>query len=148
MKINLLVEIQVHRRALAGMRVARVINSAVITVPGHTPAAGGILHPGNPVGQTLAGGDVVNVNRTVLAPVFRERYRQFFAVMRGHHKVHGDGAIRTEEVRVQHRPFGGKVIEGVQGHHPGLLGGRLEFHGKEHAGAGHQAGIIGGGGGV
>ena len=72
MKIDLLVEIQVLRRAFAGMGVTGVIKPAVIAIPRHAAATGGILHAGNLVGQLPAGGDIVNVNGAVFAAILRK----------------------------------------------------------------------------
>ena len=77
---DLLVEVEVDRRPLAGARVARVVEAAAVRAPRDAPSRGPALHARNRLAALLAGGDVEEVNVAALGAILRQRHGDDAAV--------------------------------------------------------------------
>src|SRR5579859_4814415 len=78
-KIDLLVEIGVLRRALVALRIARVVEARTVGLPRDAAAAGGEVDARHDIGKLLAGSDIEDVGGGIFRSVSGERGGDIFS---------------------------------------------------------------------
>ena len=140
-EINLLKEVQVGLGALALVGIAGVENRCAVRRPRGTAAAGGILHAGDAVGQTLAGIGAVEMQRALLTAVLGEADGNQFPIGRRHEPIHRDLPLRLKLVWVEHDFLGCQVSCRSDRDEQSLLLRRLELQCKEPPRARHDPAV-------
>ncbi len=108
-EIHLRVEIQVRSRALARVRITRVIEAALVRAPGEISACGGEADTRYDIGDRPAGGHVEHVHRAAFVMVFGQRDGNTSSV--GRRLVESDRRAtgRVHRIGIHHHVFGGKI---------------------------------------
>ena len=104
--INLLVEIQILLRTLAGVRQAGIIKTAAVGTPGNAAAGGRKVDARDHISTPLSGGRIVEIQRAVLAATFGYRNGDRFAIAGRGKKIDRRFARGIKLRRINEHPTG------------------------------------------
>ena len=120
-----LLEKMLALRALFRARITGIPKAAAVGAPGHAAATRRVLNAWNDLIDSLAAGNVENVERTVFAAVVRHRDRHQLALRRWHEPVDRGRALRIDDIRIQHHLRLRRVRAIIEQRNHRLLLGRL-----------------------
>ncbi len=142
-EVDLLVEVEVGRRAFAAARVARVAEALAVGRPGQVAARRAAVDARHDLVDLLRRFHIVNVDVAGLRAAPGQRHGHEFAVGRGDVPVDGGGPLGVDLVRV-HEDAGRLGLKGVRVHdEERLLFGRLAAHGENLAAAVIEVAVAG-----
>ena len=106
-EVDLLIEGEVVFRPLPRLRIAGVIETGAIGVPGQAPTGRAAIDTRHNVAERCPGLSVINVHRARFAAALGERDRNLGAVGRGHEEIDGGAPGRIQDARVEQHLLGG-----------------------------------------
>ena len=138
---DLLIKIHVRPRPLAFVRIARVVETGSVGVPGDAAAGGAAVDARNHIAGFFAASDVEDVDVSRLTPAARKRNRDEPAIERRHEKIHRCFSVGARGYGIEHYAFGVLVVDRIERDQERLLFRRLKLQREEASAAKNKRAI-------